>query len=282
MKKLTVILLIMISITMLVSCTAKESETMEKITTITTAPTVTTSQTTTVQPTSLPTVTPTPSTTSNTEATAVTEIDYIGKKLVALTFDDGPNTDTTPLVLDKLEKYNVVASFFLVGQNLNEYTKPIVQRQLDLGCEINNHSWSHPNMTTFTPEEIIKQIQDTNDKINEMVGLTPKYFRPPFIATNNDMYDNIDLPFICGIGCNDWDAAVTKEQRVETILGNVKDGDIILLHDASGNFNTVNALDEIIPNLLDDGYAFVTVSKLFELKGVEPNVEYKIWTNVTQ
>lgn len=201
------------------------------------------------------------------------------KKLVALTFDDGPNVVTTPQVLDKLEKYAVVATFFLVGQNINPTVKPVMERQLKLGCEIDNHSWTHSYMNTFTTEDIRKEIRDTDDIICKYTGVTPKFFRPPFIATNNEMYEAIDLPFICGIGCNDWVATVTAKQRAETILSTVKDGDIILLHDTAGNSNTVDALDEIIPSLLDEGYAFVTVSKLFELKGIEPDVEYKIWTN---
>lgn len=201
-------------------------------------------------------------------------------KLVALTFDDGPNTITTPQVLDKLEKYNIVASFFLCGINVSEATKPVMERQLTLGCELANHSWSHPAMSTLSKEEIEKEIADTNHIIHEMVGVTPQFFRPPYIATSPEMYQYIDLPFICGIGCSDWDDAVSTEKRAEVILNTVKDGDIILLHDAVDNINTVNALDLIIPELLDQGYRFVTVSKLFEQKGVEPNVENVIWTNV--
>lgn len=201
-------------------------------------------------------------------------------KLVALTFDDGPNTVTTPQILDKLEKYNVVASFFLVGMNITDAVKPVMERQLALGCEINNHSWSHPAMSAMSKEEIEKEITDTNNIIKEMVGVTPKFFRPPYIATSPEMYQYITLPFIRGIGCNDWKASVSTEERAEMILSSVKDGDIILLHDSVGNINTVNALDLIIPELLDRGYQFVTVGKLFELKGVDPNVENALWTNV--
>jgi peptidoglycan/xylan/chitin deacetylase (PgdA/CDA1 family) len=209
-------------------------------------------------------------------------VDYTGKKLVALTFDDGPNGTTTPLVLDKLEKYGVVASFFLIGQNIDIYMKRIMERQISLGCELDNHSWSHSSMSKMTAKEIKKEIGDTDDKIFEMAGVKPKFFRPPYIDTSSNMYDNIDLPFICGIGCNDWDASVTTQQRVDTILGSIQDGEIILLHDSANNMNTVNALDQIIPALLDKGYAFVTVSKLFELKGIDPNVEYHIWSNVNE
>lgn len=205
--------------------------------------------------------------------------DYTGKKLVALTFDDGPNLDITPLVLDKLEKYGVVATFFLIGENINENTKPVVERQVKLGCEIANHSWSHKYMDKLTADEIKEEIRKADDIIYKTVNIVPKFFRPPYIAVNQTMFDVIDLPFVNGINCQDWDESVSTKQRSETILKDVKDGDIILIHDFSGNMKTVYALDEIIQGLLDDGYAFVTVSKLFELKGVDPNVKNKIWIN---
>lgn len=227
----------------------------------------------TPEPTLEPTSEPTP------EPTPIPEPDYTGKKLVALTFDDGPNLDITPLVLDKLEDHGVVASFFLIGNNISENTKPVMERQLELGCEIANHSWSHKDMKQFTPEELIDEIDKTNEIIKEMVGVTPLFFRPPYISTSPTMYEAIDLAFINGIGCNDWVSTVTAEERADKVLSTVKDGDIILLHDFNGNKNTVDALDDIIQGLIDDGYALVTVSKLFELKGVDPNVENKIWTN---
>lgn len=207
-------------------------------------------------------------------------VDYSNKKLIALTFDDGPNLTITPQVLDILEKYSIPASFFLIGNKVSESTKPVMERMLELGCEINNHSWSHIAMNTLTEDEIKEEIQKTNDIIVEMVGVQPAFFRPPYISWNNTMYENIDLPFICGILANDWVATQTAKMRTEAILNSVKEGDIILLHDFEGNTQTVEALDDIITGLLDQDYAFVTVSQLFELKGIDPNVEYHMWTNV--
>lgn len=209
------------------------------------------------------------------------EIDYSDKKLVALTFDDGPNLDVTPLVLDKLEENGVVASFFLIGKFINDSTKPMMERQLKLGCEIANHSWNHNHMDKYSAEEIIDEIDRTNYIIKDMVDVTPRFFRPPYISVSPTMHEAINLPFINGINCLDWDGSVSADKRAELILTNVKDGDIILLHDLSGNNNTVDALDAIIQGLLDDGYALVTISKLFELKSVDPNVKNKIWTNTS-
>ncbi len=202
------------------------------------------------------------------EVTAMTyEIDPT-KPLVALTFDDGPNTSTTVQVLNILEKYQVPASFFLIGDNITPEAEEVVKRAYDMGCEIDNHSKTHSYMNSMDPEDIRSEVQFVSDKVQEITGEPTKFFRPPYIAVNADMYDNIDMPFICGAGCNDWDKKVTVRERVEKTIEQTSDGSIILLHDAAGNDQTVEAIDQIIPQLLEQGYQFVTVSELFETKGV--------------
>ncbi|MBQ5318907.1 MAG: polysaccharide deacetylase family protein [Oscillospiraceae bacterium] len=216
---------------------------------------------------------------TTTTTVAETEITYArieyeidpSKPMVALTFDDGPNTTTTVQVLDKLELYNVPASFFLIGNNINDSSAEVVKRAYEMGCEIDNHSKSHPYMNQMSAEEIVEEVMYVSDKVEEITGEPTKFFRPPYIATNADMYANIDMPFICGVGCNDWDSKVTVQERIDNTLNQVKDGTIILLHDAQGNSKTVEALDTIIPTLLDEGYQFVTVAELFEAKGIEIN-----------
>lgn len=212
-----------------------------------------------------------------TESTDTTvRIDYEldpSKPTIALTFDDGPNTTTTVEILDLLEKYQVRASFFLVGQNLNDETAKVVKRAYDLGCDIENHSMTHSYMDKMTAEEIADEINTLNSKITDITGETPKFFRPPYIAVNNTMYDTIDMTFISGLGCNDWDEKVTTDRRVLVLQRRAKDGLIFLLHDAEGNSQTVEALDQAIPYLLEQGYQFATISELFELKGVEVSGE---------
>lgn len=204
-------------------------------------------------------------------------------RYIALTFDDGPNTTTTVQVLDLLRKYDITASFFLVGNNINDATADVVKRAYAMGCEINNHSRSHPNMTEMTVDEIITEFTYTDDKIFEVIGKRSKFFRPPYIAVNDVMLNSIDAPFIAGIGCNDWEDSVTAEMRKERILKQIKDGDIILLHDAEGNTQTVEALNTLIPELKAQGYVFVTVSELFNIKGIEISPDNKkIYTNVLQ
>lgn len=190
------------------------------------------------------------------------------KKLVALTFDDGPNTTTTNEVLDILEKYGVKASFFLIGVNINDDSAKAVKRAYDMGCDIGNHSKTHSNMTELTDEEIVDEIKYVDDRIYEITGEYPKYFRPPYIAVNNKMFDLIDETFINGFGVTDYDDRVTTEIRHMRVMKQVKDGAIILLHDAQGNSQTVEALDLIIPDLISEGYELVTLTELFERKGV--------------
>lgn len=191
------------------------------------------------------------------------------KPTIALTFDDGPNTTTTAEILDLLEKYQVRASFFLIGSNLNDETAKVVKRAYDLGCDIENHSMTHSYMDKMTADEIADEINTLNDKIKDITGEAPKFFRPPYIAVNNVMYDTIDMTFISGLGCNDWDEKVTTDRRVLVLQRRAKDGLIFLLHDAEGNSQTVEALDEAIPYLLEQGFQFATISELFELKGIE-------------
>lgn len=203
------------------------------------------------------------------------------RKLIALTFDDGPNTTTTMQVLDLIEQYGITASFYVVGNNINDDSKAAMIRAVSLGCEIENHSQTHSAMTEMTAEEIAAEIKFTSDKIEAVTGRKPKFFRPPYIAFNQLMYDTIDLTFICGNGAEDYLDEVTPEMRYERIMKQVCDGMIILLHDAEGNFRTVEALKMLIPKLLDEGYEFVTTTQLFERSGVTPQ-KNSIYTNVHQ
>lgn len=205
----------------------------------------------------------------------VKRIDYEldpSKPTIAITFDDGPNATTTMEILDVLEKYQVRASFFLIGTNINDESAKSVKRAYDLGCDIENHSKTHSYMDKMTADEIKDEVAYVNDKVKEITGTTPKFFRPPYIAVNNTMYDNIDMTFISGYGCNDWEDRVTAEYRAKYLEKKAADGVIFLLHDAEGNSKTVEALDKAIPILLEKGFQFATISELFELKGVEISV----------
>lgn len=204
------------------------------------------------------------------DAVLLEATEHLTSKLIAFTFDDGPNTTITPLVLDILEKYNCPATFFLIGKNINDESTTSVKRARQLGCEIANHSFSHPAMPELTTEEIVCEVNKTSDLICSITGEKPVFFRAPYIAVNDLMFDIIDMPFICGHGVDDWDEKVTVQQRIDGILQNACDGMIVLLHDMEGNDATVEALKVIIPSLLEQGYQLVTVSQLFEQKHKKP------------
>lgn len=192
------------------------------------------------------------------------------RKVIALTFDDGPNTVTTPQVLKKLGKYGAVASFFLVGDSITSESAKVAKMAYEMGCEINNHSRTHSAMPQLSPEEMRGEIAFTSERITQITGEAPRFFRPPYIAVSEQMYENIDLPFIAGIGAEDWLDEVSADERAARILSQARDGDIILLHDMEGNFRTVQALDRIIPGLLAAGFELVTVTELFRAKRVTP------------
>lgn len=197
---------------------------------------------------------------------------------ISLTFDDGPNTVTTAKVLDILEQYNIKASFFLIGNLINEDSKKMIEREVKLGCTIENHSWTHSFMDKMLAEVIRDEIKKTSDLIEEITGDKPQFFRPPFIQVNDTMWDNIDLPFICGQGVEDWVPEVSAEERAKRVLESACDGEIILLHDLLGNDNTVEAMKIFIPKLIEMGAEFMTVREIFKSCGVNPAQKGKLWT----
>lgn len=204
-------------------------------------------------------------------------------KVIALTFDDGPDAKLTPLVLDKLDKYNVPATFMMVGQLLNDSTCVVIKRIIDSGCEIGNHSWSYNNMNSMSEAEIKKSINDTNSAILKYSGTTPKFFRAPYLSTSEAMFKAIDLTFIQGVTSRDWDKSTTAEQRADLLIKGAKDGAILNMHDVQPlPHPTPEALDIVIPALQKEGYRFVTLSELFKMKGVtlDPNDD-KMYTYVS-
>ena len=108
---------------------------------------------------------------------------YAQNKLIALTFDDGPSDTTTGHVLDVLARHGIVGTFFLIGDNITDERLPIIKMILALGCEIENHSKTHSDMTTLTREEIVAEIKYTTDRIIEVTGRTPEFFRPPLTGS---------------------------------------------------------------------------------------------------
>ena len=189
-------------------------------------------------------------------------------KFIALTFDDGPSS-TTIGILDVLEQYDATATFFVMGQNVNETTRHIIERATSLGCEICNHSFSHPYMSQLSAEEQIEQARKTTQAIEQYTS-TPKYFRPPYMDADSTTHRVIPQIFVGGSCPTDWDSSVSVEQRIEGLMQRACDGQIFLLHDFEGNNATPEALKVVIPTLQRLGYGFVSVDELFTLKNFTP------------
>jgi len=208
-------------------------------------------------------------------------------KLVALTFDDGPEPTRTAAVLDKLEAHQVSASFFLIGQLINAGTQPVLQRAAALGCEFENHSFGYSSLTGQTMEAIQTSVNDTVAAIEQFTDDSPAFFRPPNLAVDALMYQVIDYPFAGGIVGGDFPAEFGGNPTVEavsnTVLTQVQDGSIILLHDVQqlNPHPTPDALDIIIPELKRRGFELVTLRQLFERRGVDPNSQQDmLWGRV--
>ena len=177
---------------------------------------------------------------------------------IALTFDDGPHPILTPKILNILQKYNIKATFFIVGENATNYPE-IVKLILDQGHEIGNHTFSHDHIN----EEEIDQCEKT---IYELTDYKTKLFRPPEGALNQKIeYISKHLGYsiiLWDIDTRDWEHTPPKIIR-ENVMKKIKAGSIILMHDYIGfNSPTPEALELIIPALLEQGYQFVVVSEL--------------------
>ena len=184
---------------------------------------------------------------------------------VALTFDDGPGPYTGRL-LDILTQYNAKATFFMLGELVNDYAS-VVQRGHELGMEQGNHTWDHKILTHLSDGDIRKEISSTNDVIQSVTGSAPTLFRPPGGGYNSSVLANCgDKPVILwSIDTLDWKTKNVK-QTYRTVIDNVTDGSIILMHDIYSQ--TVDAAEMIIPELLERGYRLVTVSELASEKGI--------------
>lgn len=191
------------------------------------------------------------------------------KKLVALTFDDGPNPITTPNLLDGLAERNIKATFFMLGQRIEE-NPDIIKRMYEEGHDIGNHSYGHANMVKLNTENAKFQYNRPNEILNSIIGTPSIAFRPPYGSFNDNTKQIVDAPIILwNIDPNDW-----KYRDAETVANHIiqraKDGDIILLHDIYQT--SVDAAFKVMDTLTEQGFEFVTVSELIRRNGDEPEV----------
>ena len=185
------------------------------------------------------------------------------KKMIALTFDDGPGPYTTTIV-NCLKKYDARATFFVVGVQVGKYPDAL-KAAYDSGCEIGNHSYSHPILTRLNYAGIRTELIKTDEKVKNITGQSTIIMRPPGGAVNSTVKMAVGKPIIqWSIDTLDWKTR-SKAQTVKTVMSQVEDGDIILMHDI--HKPTMEAALELIPRLKKEGYQLVTVSELAEYRG---------------
>ena len=198
------------------------------------------------------------------------------EKVVALTFDDGPSPIWTPQILDALKAVDVKATFFMLGEHVREYPE-IARRVADEGHEIGNHTYDHHGLIYYKPEELSREVKDTERVILSVTGITTKYFRPPKAwITEQEKKQLNDLGYktvLWSLNSKDW---VTFDDRyiIKYILHHVQPGDIILFHDSGGVFRTeggnrketVKTIPRLVQKLKEQGYRFVTISGLLKLQ----------------
>ena len=195
--------------------------------------------------------------------------DEPSKKLVALTFDDGPHKTHTKEILETLDAYDVKATFFVVGTNAERFPD-IVQYAVNKGHEIGNHTYTHPNMKGISHSELQAELSLNEDLLFSICGVRTKLFRPP-CGEMSDTVSSITEEsgyrlVLWDVDTRDWEHR-SKNAIVSSIKKNVKDGSVILMHDfIGGETHTPEALGEIIEALRADGYEFVTVSQLYAAK----------------
>ena len=183
------------------------------------------------------------------------------EKMVALTFDDGPDPTTTPQALEILKKYRVKGTFFMLGKNVSAYPE-IAKQVRQAGHEIGNHSWNHPVLTKLSLDAAKREIMDTKEIIQKVTGVQTMITRPPYGSINSAIQYAVDQAFIMwDVDTLDWKSHNTNAILSE-IKKQVKPGSIILMHDI--HQTSINALPVVIEYLQSQGYNLVTIDELLD------------------
>ncbi len=197
------------------------------------------------------------------------------RPMVALTFDDGPHGVYSDPILDVLARYNAVATFFEVG-NMVRVHPEVVQRAAELGCELGSHTYDHADLRTLTPEQIAEELEKTNEAFRDAVGFAPRLVRPPYGGVNGDVKACVNYPMIMwSVDTLDWKTRNAQSTLQAVINEGDLDGKVILMH--SIHKESADAVELVVPYLLEQGYQLVTVSELAYYQHgdtLEPNRVY--------
>jgi peptidoglycan/xylan/chitin deacetylase (PgdA/CDA1 family) len=190
-------------------------------------------------------------------------VDDAGPMAIALTLDDGPDPVYTPQVLEVLRRYDVRATFNMIGEQIGSNLS-LVREVAAAGHTITNHTWDHPDMSGYPVERVLGEIDRCNEALAE-AGQEPRIFRSPFGLWTPEVFEACEArgltPLDWSVDPRDWDTDhVTTQDIVRTVLRTTHRHDIILEHDGGGDRrNTVAALRIFIPELLDRGFIFAAV-----------------------
>ena len=178
---------------------------------------------------------------------------------IALTFDDGPSPLYTERLLDGLKERGVVATFFVTGENAQS-CPDLIRREKADGHLIGNHSYHHVQLNKLSIEEATGEIEKTNRLIREWTGEAPVYIRPPYGAWSQELEKVVDMiPVFWNVDSLDWKLQ-NKEQVLSCLSGQVKEGDVILMHD--GYQSSVDAAFALVDQLQNQGFVFVNVEEM--------------------
>lgn len=181
------------------------------------------------------------------------------EKVVAITFDDGPGYKTTMSLLDGLRERDVKATFFLVGEKI-EQRKSVIEQMAKDGHLIGNHTYSHLQLDGVNIDTALADIEKTNQLIREVAGIEVQYIRPPYGIWSENLESSIAMtPILWTVDSSDWNTQDVNK-IVEYVVSEVESGDIILMHDIYDT--SVVAALEIIDRLKTKGFNFVTVDEL--------------------
>jgi peptidoglycan/xylan/chitin deacetylase (PgdA/CDA1 family) len=183
---------------------------------------------------------------------------------VALTFDDGPDEETTNELLKILDKYQIKAAFFCIGSRI-EKNKSLLKQIGSKGHLIGNHSWSHAHLFDFyLPRRLVREIEKTDAIIKDITGKRPKTFRPPYGVTNPFLTRALKKTGHQVIGWNlrTFDTSQSKRKVLNKIETDLQNGDIILFHDA--NPKTLGLLEDAIVLIRKKGMGIIGLDELLK------------------
>ncbi len=189
------------------------------------------------------------------------------KKVIALTFDAAWGADKTQGILDVMEQYGAKGTFFLVGFWIDKYEKE-TKAIAEAGFDIGNHSRNHLNMPKLSENEIKNEIEYVNDRVFDLTGKKPKYFRAPFGDYSNKLMTSLEELNMVGVQWSidslDW-KGLSAKQIYERVVPKAKSGDIVLFHNNSDH--VIDALPLVLSALKGQGFEFVTLSQLVHTEG---------------